>query len=431
MATLTVSDILGAIRDNADDLYISRVDEYNLENLSQIGDQVTADKNIMNGFMNALVNKIVESNVKSRMFNNPLKRLKGTDVPMGSTIEEIFVNPAVDVGYQPNGALLLKTTKPDGKVAYWGQNRNSTYPVSVFKNDLKKAFTNESSFMQLYNKIVTSMLSGDQIDEFMLTKAVVAKTIDEGAITIIESDIADPKAIAKSISNMSKSFTFPNTAFAPYNNVNADKITAGEKACITFCEPDRQVLLLRSDVETEINFEVLASMFNMQLAEIKAMTILVDSFPSEMYDIYAVLCDVDAIQIRDSVFETDNFYNPSNMVYSLWLQHWQFLFCSTFGNMVAFAKAKTVSPVAVTGITISGESTISVNGGITTLTATVAPSDATDKTVTWTSSNNAIATVTSNGDVTAISNGTVTITATSNDNILVSDTHEIVITNQA
>jgi uncharacterized protein YjdB len=188
--------------------------------------------------------------------------------------------------------------------------------------------------------------------------------------------------------------------------------------------------LLRADVETEINFEVLATMFNMQLAEIKAMTILVDSFPSELYDIYAVLCDVDAIQIRDTVFETDDFYNPSNMVYSLWLQHWQFLFCSTFGNMVAFAKAKTVPTVAVTGVTISGASTITVNGGMTTLSATVAPSDATDKVVTWTSSDVTIATVTSNGDVTALKNGTVTITATSHADVTKTATKDITITNQ-
>lgn len=425
MATLTVTDILGSIRDNSDDLYIERVDEYNGENLAQIGDQVTADKNIMNGFMSMLINKIVASNVKSRMYNNPLKRLKGIDVPMGNTIEEIFVNPATDVGYQKDGALLLKTTKPDGKTAYFGLNRQSTYPVSVFKNDLKRAFTTESAFMALYNRIVTSMLSGDQIDEFILTKAVVAKTIDEGAITIIESDIATPKQIAKDISNMSKSFTFPNTSFAPYNKINASQITAGEKECITFCETDRQVLLLRADVETEINFEVLATMFNMQLAEIKAMTILVDSFPSELYDIYAVLCDVDSIQIRDTVFETDDFYNPSNMVYSLWLQHWQFLFCSTFGNMVAFGKPKAT----LTGITITGNSTITTDGGVNQLEVTSAPVGS-DNSVSWTSSNTAIATVGHNGLVTAISNGTVTITATSNVDELITDTHEIVITNQ-
>ena len=46
-----------------------------------------------------------------------------------------------------------------------------------------------------------------------------------------------------------------------------------------------------------------------------------------------------------------------------------------------------------------------------TLTATVKPDDATDKTVTWTSSNPAVATVDANGTVHAVAEGTATITA--------------------
>jgi len=60
--------------------------------------------------------------------------------------------------------------------------------------------------------------------------------------------------------------------------------------------------------------------------------------------------------------------------------------------------------------------TAGLNEGATLqLTATVLPEDATDKTVTWTSSDEAVATVDVNGLVTAVAPGETSITATTND----------------
>jgi uncharacterized protein (TIGR02145 family) len=70
----------------------------------------------------------------------------------------------------------------------------------------------------------------------------------------------------------------------------------------------------------------------------------------------------------------------------------------------------TSSTIAVTGIALS-ETTLNLTvGGLDTLTATVSPSTATDKTVTWTSSDATKATV-ANGIITGVAAGTVTITA--------------------
>lgn len=59
---------------------------------------------------------------------------------------------------------------------------------------------------------------------------------------------------------------------------------------------------------------------------------------------------------------------------------------------------------------------LSLNEGANyTLTATVTPEDAVDKSLTWTSSDTAVATVDENGIVTAVSKGSATITAQAND----------------
>ncbi len=77
--------------------------------------------------------------------------------------------------------------------------------------------------------------------------------------------------------------------------------------------------------------------------------------------------------------------------------------------------AGTVANVPVTGVAVNPTTaTVAVNGTVT-LAAIVAPGNATTQTVTWSSSNTAIATVSTTGVVTGIATGSATITVTTND----------------
>jgi mannan endo-1,4-beta-mannosidase len=84
-------------------------------------------------------------------------------------------------------------------------------------------------------------------------------------------------------------------------------------------------------------------------------------------------------------------------------------------------KNGTITPVPVTGVTVS-TSALAINFGSTfILSAAVAPSNATNRTVTWSSSNSAVAAISPNGlltaTVTAKSAGTATITVTTEDGL--------------
>ena len=72
----------------------------------------------------------------------------------------------------------------------------------------------------------------------------------------------------------------------------------------------------------------------------------------------------------------------------------------------------TVSYVYVTGVSITSSSTEVSVGGTLSLNATVSPANATNKNVTWSSSNTSVATVSSTGVVTAKAAGETTITVT-------------------
>ena len=69
-------------------------------------------------------------------------------------------------------------------------------------------------------------------------------------------------------------------------------------------------------------------------------------------------------------------------------------------------------PVPVTGVTLNKTSANLAVGDTISLTATVAPTNATNKTVTWSSSNPLVATVSDDGVVTAVGAGEAIITAT-------------------
>ena len=84
--------------------------------------------------------------------------------------------------------------------------------------------------------------------------------------------------------------------------------------------------------------------------------------------------------------------------------------------------------VPVTGLKLSSESLTLQEKGSHTLTATVEPADATNKSVTWESSDTDIATVDDDGTVTAVSAGKATIIATAADGSGVSASCEVTVT---
>lgn len=81
---------------------------------------------------------------------------------------------------------------------------------------------------------------------------------------------------------------------------------------------------------------------------------------------------------------------------------------SAKSNVVEFI----TGTIAVESITLNSVSKSIIKGTTFQLSATVSPANSTDKVITWTSSDNSVATVTTAGLITGLKTGTTTIKAT-------------------
>ena len=115
-------------------------------------------------------------------------------------------------------------------------------------------------------------------------------------------------------------------------------------------------------------------------------------------------------------FDNDNYINvggSQEMTINTWstADGGNSAFISPIANFDPTEALKAFPRVEVTGITLSHTAVTLTKGDSFTLTATITPNNATDKTVTWSSSNPNVATIDAMGVITAVAAGTSTITA--------------------
>lgn len=397
---MATAEILNTIRDNASANYrdyIPEADPASQASVRQIGGIIMNYPALQNEFLSALMNRIGRVLITSKIFYNPWSGLKKGLLEFGETVEEIFVNIAKPFQFDPAVAEteVFKREIPDVRAAFHILNYQKFYKATINNDQLRQAFLSWQGITDLIAKIVDSMYTGANYDEFLTMKYMLARNILQGRMNVTEVapvTADNAKTIVSTIKGVSNVWEFPSTNY----NLSGVTTQTGKRD---------QIILLNSKFDAVIDVEVLAVAFNMEKAEFMGNRILVDSFGAldtarlnilfkddpnyvpissdeltALDAIPAVMVDRDWFMIFDNFYNFTENYNGQGLYWNYFYHTWKTFSVSPFANNTVYvAGAPTVTSVTVTPATATVVKGQNLKMAATAVTTNFAP-----KSVNWT-----------------------------------------------
>ncbi len=328
------------------------------------------NRNYLNQFMDILINKVAFTIVRGKRWENPLAVFEKKRIDYGSTVEEVALKWIKAHSYRDDWGdradditNLLKINRPDGSVAYHSINRRDTYPISINEVELQDAFNSETGLNELIARIMELPANSDAYDTYRIMLQLLKMYEDNWGffkvnLSAVPSDETTGKEFLTKVRAIAGRLKFPSSV---YNALTVEDIP-------TFAQPSELVLLTTPDVQAVLDVETLASVFNLDKAELKYRTILVDEFP--MANAVALLTTEDFFMVHDKVYTTTSFFNPQTLTTNYYLHHISVNSVSPFVPAVLFTTATgTLVPTvtqAVSAITLAAKnSATTIDAGAT------------------------------------------------------------------
>lgn len=338
---MNLTELLNTIRDNASEIYQDRIPEATQNNIESIQEAMTNPNNavVTNEFISTLLNMIIKQVIHNKLFSDPLKALKKGKKPLGDTVEEIYTNFIKAKQYDASGSELLSRSLPDVKTVYHRMNRQDKYKVTVSPESIRKAFASYEKLDSFIQSIINTLYNSSELDEFILMKQLLKQAYDQNALKVME--VADPttsdsnaKAFIKAVKTVSGGMQFPNADYNSWLTVQS----TDTNPLITFSKKNEQVLIIDNATDVAINVDVLATVFNMSVAEFNdTAKIVIDAFPDP--SMRACLVDKEFFQVFDDLVLFKEFENAEGLYKNYYLHVWQTLAYSPLVNGVCFRVA--------------------------------------------------------------------------------------------
>lgn len=349
-------DILNVIRQNASQEYQELIPKVtNIEDVRKVGQVLYGYPAMANQFLNQMLNRIALVNVKSAVYNNDFVDLKKGYLEFGETVEESFVNLARVREFSVDKAeeREFKRTIPDVRTAFHIMNWKVQYPVTIQDIDLRTAFLSLNGVQDMIGRIVDSVYTSEQYDEYLLFKYLLIKAISHGLaypVTISPTDLTNNAVAYRGMSN---TLTFMSDK---YNSAHVHTITPR----------DSQYIFMDAMYNASFDVNVLASAFNMDKADFMGRLKLIDSWNTfdndrfaeivkesgmidavtdaelaVMSNVKSVIVDGDFFQVYDNSMRFTEKYVSSGEYWNYFLNVRKTISFSPFSNIIAFYAAES------------------------------------------------------------------------------------------
>lgn len=360
VSTLNAStvDIINTIRQNASYQYQQNVPEIDkADDIPKVGEVLYGYPALANEFINSLVNRIALVKVKSATFNNAYAELKKGYLEFGETVEEVFVNicKAREFSAEKADSREFKRSIPDVRTAFHAMNWRVQYPITIQDEDLRMAFTSVNGVQDLIARIVDSVYTAAEYDEYLLFKYLIIKAVSHGKMYPVAFDATDMSNAAKSFRAVSNQLTFMSDKY-------------NESGVHTTTPRSEQYIFMDSTFNASYDVDVLAAAFNMDKATFTGNLKLIDDFTtfdnerfSEivassdmieevtaaelnlMKNVKAVLVDKEWFQVYDNQNKMTEKYVASGEYWNYFYNVWKTVSSSPFSNAVVFVSGGTTT----------------------------------------------------------------------------------------
>lgn len=375
----TNAQILNAIRTDASFAYQQRIPAATQGDITETVNNLLEYRPMMNEFIDALVNRIGDVVIKSKVWSNPLAQFKRGMMQYGDTIEELATTLLQAKRYDPNKCYddVFKCNPPDVMSNFHSINRQDMYELTINDMLLRRAFLTDYGLQDLVGRVMETPYTSDYWDEYLIMRNLFAEYARiDGFYKVQVPDAASASTRAEKQDNAMAITEAVRSMAGKMRFISGQYNAAGVP---TFTNPDELVLFATPEFIAMLDVNVIAFAFNASSADINMRTVPVDDFGID--GCQAILCDREFFMCADTLIDFESIRNPKAISWNYWLHHHGIYSVSRFVNAVMFTTeagtSVTVPAIKATGVTLDYaevdgvKPTYAEKGGKTRLVATV------------------------------------------------------------